>query len=173
MEPNLYPSLPNSTSQTTSKGLRYFNFTNIRYAAPPTGANRFKPPTSPQTNRSVQTAGPYPIICPQALPGWLGLAGQPTGNLTGVPPVEEGDIPPPIPGESEDCLFLDVLVPERIFRRQNPKASILVFLHGGGYVIGSKTTFITGVGLLEAAEENKQDMIYIAINYRIGMFVRH
>lgn len=93
------------------------------------------------------------------------------GNLTGVPPVLEGDLPAPEAGTNEDCLFLDVLVPEEVYEKGNSNTSVLVFLHGGGYVQGSKTAYGPGVGLLEAAEENGHDLIYVSINYRLGLFV--
>lgn len=94
------------------------------------------------------------------------------GNLTGVPPVLEWDLPALKPGTNEDCLFLDVLVPEEVHKKRNSNTSVLVFLHGGGYVQGSKTAYGPGVGLLEAAEENGQSLIYVSINYRLGLFVR-
>jgi cholinesterase len=129
------------------------------------------PPVAPRIHRTIQTSGQYPISCPQAQPSWLGLFGKPVENLTGIPPVEEGDLGPPARGSSEDCLFLDILVPESVFGKQEKKVPIIVFLHGGGYVQGSKTAFGPGIGLLEAAAQNGQDLIYMSINYRLGLFV--
>ena len=52
----------------------FYNFSNIRYAAPPTGQFRFAAPQPPATNRgSVQTGLPD-RICPQAFPAWLEIA---------------------------------------------------------------------------------------------------
>ncbi|KAK2053641.1 alpha/beta-hydrolase [Colletotrichum caudatum] len=149
----------------------HFNFTNIRYAAPPTGLDRFKPPKSPEENRTTQSSGPYRIECPQAQPGWFDYIGSDVGNQTEMPSFTEGDVYPARPGSSEDCLFLDVLVPEKVFNaRMTATVPVLLFIHGGGYVQGSKTEYGSGVGLLSAAAQNRQDLIYVSINYRLGLF---
>ncbi|KAK2030375.1 alpha/beta-hydrolase [Colletotrichum zoysiae] len=149
----------------------YFNFTDIRYAAPPTGLDRFKPPKVPAENRTTQSSGPYKIECPQAQPGWFDYIGSDVGNQTEMPPFTEDDVYPPRPGSSEDCLFLDVLVPEKVFNaRMTATVPVLLFIHGGGYVQGSKTEYGSGVGLLSAAAQNGQDLIYVSINYRLGLF---
>lgn len=89
-----------------------------------------------------------------------------------MPSFTEDDVYPPQPGSSEDCLFLDVLVPENVFnRRKTAAVPVLLFIHGGGYVQGSKTQYGSGVGLLNAAAQNGQDLIYVSINYRLGLFV--
>nr|POE94742.1 carboxylesterase patb [Quercus suber] len=163
------------TNTVSGSGLRYFNFTNIRYAAPPLGINRFRPPKPPIANDSVQTAGVYGIRCPQAYPAWENYVGTDVGTQTQVPTVTKQDLSPPAPGSSEDCLFLDILVPERAFASTaNGSSAVLVFLHGGGYGEGSKTAYYPGVGsglgLLENAAQNEHDLIYVAINYRLGLF---
>ena len=94
------------------------------------------------------------------------------GNQTEMPSFTENDVYPPQPGSSEDCLFLDILVPETVFnQRKTAKVPVLLFIHGGGYVQGSKTEDGSGVGLLDAAAQNDQDLIYVSINYRLGLFV--
>lgn len=162
-----------TVSQTNDEYIRYFNFTNVRYAAPPTGPNRLRPPAEPAKNQSIQTAGPYGIMCPQAQPGWLSYAGSDVGNQTELPAFTQDDLLPAELGSSEDCLFLDVLVPESVFKaRTTSTVPVLVFIHGGGYVQGSKTEYGSGAGLLRAAAENERELIYVSINYRLGLFVR-
>ncbi|KAH0426617.1 carboxylesterase family protein [Colletotrichum camelliae] len=157
--------------ETKHGNVRYVNFTNVRFAAPPTGLGRFKDPSPPAENRTTQTAGSYGIECPQAQPGWFNYIGSDVGNQTEMPSFTEDDVYPPQPGSSEDCLFLDVLVPENVFnRRKTATVPVLLFIHGGGYVQGSKTQYGSGVGLLNAAAQNGQDMIYVSINYRLGLF---
>ncbi|EUC39617.1 hypothetical protein COCMIDRAFT_31251 [Bipolaris oryzae ATCC 44560] len=157
--------------ETSHGNARYINFTNVRYAASPTGLNRFKSPVPPEKNRTTQTAGLYGIECPQAQPGWFNYVGSDVGNQTEMSSFTENDIYPPRPGSSEDCLFLDILVPEHVFNQRNmAKASVLLFIHGGGYVQGSKTEYGSGVGLLNAAAQNDQELIYVSINYRLGLF---
>lgn len=53
-----------------------YNFTNIRYAAPPTGALRFRAPQPPVQNRSVIQTGLPDRICPQATPAWQDISMQ-------------------------------------------------------------------------------------------------
>jgi carboxylesterase type B len=67
---------------------------------------------------------------------------------------------------SEDCLFLDVNVPKKVFDGRSKKkgAPVLVWIYGGGYTAGSKWQFGSGAGLLAAAEE---PIIYVALNYRV------
>lgn len=100
----------------------FYNFSNIRYAAPPTGNNRFRAPLSPAVNRgSIQTGLPD-RICPQADPAWLLIAeeyiplylkGQTVFNQSefNISSATSGGIPPQDPRTTEDCLFLDVVVP--------------------------------------------------------------
>ncbi|KAI9044128.1 putative carboxylesterase [Aspergillus affinis] len=153
--------------ESTTNGAWYLNFTNVRYGT----GRRFQPPVSPPVNRTVQTAGAYNIRCPQGEPAWLSMFGQPTGNLTGVPPVTAGDLPPIDPSTHEDCLFLDVFVPEQIFNaRRSRNASVIVWIHGGGYVTGWKSIYTPGPGLIETAQKEGRGTIFVSINYRLGLF---
>lgn len=99
-------------SQTSSQA---YNFSNIRYGAPPIGDLRFAAPVPPTTDRSVVQKGEEARICPQALPDWTpGLLEQayqyvlgPNISLSGGQLLDSR--------ASEDCLFLDVVVPKKIF----------------------------------------------------------
>ena len=169
----------------------YYSFTNIRYAAPPTGNLRFAKPVKPQVDRSAIQDGSTSRICPQAAPAW-GLVAQqfvplylqdPLGFNVSDLNVAGGDIddgeppvaPTPDPRETEDCLFLDVYVPASILESQYRRyggrgkgAKVIVWIHGGGFVGGSKD--ITPGNLLETSEEIGDDgpIIYVSINYRLG-----
>jgi len=49
----------------------------------------------------------------------------------------------------------------------------LVWIHGGGQVLGYKSIYGGGAGLLAASQTNGgEGVIYVAINYRLGLFVR-
>ncbi|KAG0646665.1 Carboxylesterase patB [Hyphodiscus hymeniophilus] len=100
---------------------QYYNFSNIRYAAAPTGKLRFAAPVAPQgRNRTINT-GQISSICPQAKPAWLlteqqFIAGVPLATLlnessSSAPSLS--NLPTPDPSTSDDCLFLDVMVPEK------------------------------------------------------------
>ena len=54
----------------------FYNFSNIRYAAPPLGDLRFSAPQAPAVNRSTVQTGLPDRICAQANPAWLAIAGQ-------------------------------------------------------------------------------------------------
>lgn len=123
-------------------------------------------------DKKTQSAGTYGVACPQAQPGWFDYVGSDVGNVTELPPFTLDHVYPPKPGSSEDCLFLDVLVPESVFTsRKTSAVPVLVYIHGGGYVQGSKTEDGSGLGLLDASAKNGKEIIYVAINYRLGVFV--
>ncbi|KAF2741918.1 alpha/beta-hydrolase [Sporormia fimetaria CBS 119925] len=160
---------------------RFYNFSNIRYAAPPVGELRFAPPQVPEENRANVNTGSEGRICPQATPAWGAEAVQLlTKLLLGVsindtepfvPPVVNWSTPLPRqdPRISEDCLFLDVFVPEDILasKGNGTGAAVLVWIYGGGYTGGNKNE--NPAGLL-AASGNVTDgnVIYVAMNYRLG-----
>ncbi|MCJ1309073.1 hypothetical protein MMC25_002728 [Agyrium rufum] len=138
----------------------YYNFSNIRYAAPSIGALRFSAPAPPPNNRSAGVQdGSYGSICPQAIPAW---SNKTQANL------------PPGQFESEDCLFLDVIVPNTTFQAdqgvQMGKAPVFVWFYGGGYVMGSRLSIASPVGLLERSKEHSQGAIFVNMNYRLGAF---
>ncbi|RKF63726.1 Carboxylesterase patB [Erysiphe neolycopersici] len=163
---------------------KYYSFSNIRYAAPPVGELRFSPPVAPASNRTLNH-GQNASVCAQGSPFWGNLMIK---NLMGVGPEqlkkdeEELELlkkslttdtihiyQPLDPRTSEDCLHLDVIVPEDIFNN-NKSAPVLVWIHGGGYVSGDKTSAVNPNKLLAKAEENGESMIFVAINYRLGLF---
>jgi hypothetical protein len=49
----------------------------------------------------------------------------------------------------------------------------MVWIHGGGYTLGWKTLYGSGAGLVAASQrDGKEGVIYVALNYRLGLFVR-
>ncbi|CAG8894359.1 unnamed protein product [Penicillium egyptiacum] len=184
-----------------SSGIPTYSFNNIRYAEPPTGELRFRAPIPPKSvNRTVNN-GQNDVICPQASPAWLGvqsqmLAGVPASALVNKSHPENANInissiPSPDSTVSEDCLFLDVMVPTSVYNNRykkkgtscsNPPAlrffirdvnflsravPVLVWIYGGGYISGSKTITGSPDGLIARA---KGGMIYVAMNYRLGVY---
>lgn len=81
---------------------------------------------------------------------------------------------------TEDCLFLDVMVPEGIFDGRSNEteecgssnstgAPVMVWIHGGGYVGGSKSDTYNSAGLLAASQADGSDgMIWVSMNYRVS-----
>ncbi|KAI9815832.1 MAG: hypothetical protein M1832_005246 [Thelocarpon impressellum] len=164
---------------------QYYNFSNIRYGEPPVGNLRFAPPVAAKENRTLQL-GDVDRMCYQASPLWtltaqrflpLFLAGNAAAfyntstsasRNTSIP-----QIPQPQPRETEDCLFLDVVVPKKIYesRGQGSGAAVLVWIFGGGYTSGSKNSAGNPAGLLDRSDDGGgQGVIYVAMNYRLGAF---
>ena len=139
----------------------YYNFSNIRFAAPPLGDLRFQAPHQPLNNRSAGIQnGTYGNRCPQSLPEWVS-GGISASNSSSQP------VPAINKDESEDCLFLDVVVPEQIFNRQRSSygSPVMVWIYGGGYTTGDKLTGFNPIGLLD---RSNQSVLYVAMNYRVS-----
>ncbi|OMP82096.1 Lipase 5 [Diplodia seriata] len=66
--------------------------------------------------------------------------------------------------ETEDCLFLDVIVPKKIFESAGSAA-------GGGYTSGSKISYGNPAGLIARSQTGSSDgVVFVALNYRLGAF---
>jgi carboxylesterase type B len=95
--------------------------------------------------------------------------------------IEEQNAPPAQldPRTTEDCLFLDVIVPKKVFdgansnsrikRRQSSGAPVVVWIYGGGYTGGYKTSSGNPDGLIASSQAGGGDgIIFVAMNYRLG-----
>ncbi|KAI9666250.1 MAG: hypothetical protein M1821_004185 [Bathelium mastoideum] len=156
----------------------YYNFSNIRYAAPPTGNLRFAAPEPPASNSTVNN-GLDGRICPQADPSWLNTELQFLGQylLTGntTPPAltnsSSTSLPAQDPRTNEDCLFLDVIVPQDIFESNKSQlAPVLVWIYGGGYTSGSKDGSGDPAGLVARSRTGSNGVVFVELNYRLGAF---
>ena len=131
------------------------SFKGIPYAKAPTGALRWQAPEAPAKSTAVKSAEEF-----------------------GNPSVQANyPLPDPAQGDdavswvfdgskyqvSEDCLTLNVWTKDI-----NPaeKKPVMVWFHGGGFVVGSTTN---DAYQLENFCEN-QDMIMVSVNYRLGIF---
>ncbi|ORY11146.1 acetylcholinesterase precursor [Clohesyomyces aquaticus] len=160
---------------------QFYNFSNIRYSAKPV---RFGLPKDLETDRSSIRDGSDRRVCPQSGPAWIFIGqawlnslvmGTPCkGCFTPyIPPGANWNLPlaDPDPREMEDCLFLDVFVPEKVLKAAGTDqgAAVLVYFPGGGYTWGRKEW--NPAGLLAASGRqnlNDSDIIYISANYRLG-----
>ncbi|TVY37789.1 Carboxylesterase, partial [Lachnellula occidentalis] len=163
---------------------QFYNFSNIPYAQPPLGHLRFQAPvpfdTGYTTTRKPVNDGSRFSVCPQGAPAWGVVAAKwlteglgAINQSAGYQPPNITELPAAAYGTSEDCLVLDILSPKRIFesRGKGPGAPVLVWIHGGGYVLGWKTLYGSGAGLVRASESHgKEGVIYVALNYRLGLF---
>ena len=152
----------------------FYNFSNIRYAAPPLGNLRFAAPQPPETDRSSIQTGSVGRICPQADPAWLliaekyipeYLAGQTVFNessFANLTSSSSGSVSID-PRTTEDCLFLDVIVPQDIFKNagHDHGAPVLVWIYGGGYTGGSKDGSGNPAGLIARSEANNSPGVIV------------
>lgn len=116
-----------------------FRFLGIPYAAPPTGALRFRAP---------QPLAPWTGVRPATSPG--NACPQPDSVLPGMAPGPQ----------DENCLFLNVYTPSP----DGARRPVLVWIHGGGFVTGSGSQAIYDGAKLAL----RGDVVVVTINYRLG-----
>jgi para-nitrobenzyl esterase len=139
---------PTDVLQTSSGLVRGFLenglnvFLGIPYAESPALANRFLPPVAHKPWSKTLDAYAFGSFCPQV-----------------YDPVEIDD--PKEDLSNEDCLTLNIWTPAPA----PEKRAVMVFIHGGGYVVGgSKERFYYGDALA-----TKGDVVVVTFNYRIGL----
>ncbi len=114
---------------------------SIPYARPPLGPLRFRAPQPAQPWSGVRHCHGFANCAPQ----------QRRYTMLGV-----GKYQP----MSEDCLTLNVVTPETASAEPLP---VMVFIHGGGYILGSSAT-----PLYDGAALARRRCVYVSVNYRLG-----
>lgn len=118
-------------------------FLGVPYAAPPTGAARFRPPEPPSRWRGARPAARFGAAVPQP--------GSDRARLVLGPSAPSGP----------DCLLLNVWAPAEAPRVGLP---VLVWLHGGAFTNGSgDVPALRGATLARDAEA-----VVVTVNYRLG-----
>ena len=125
-----------------NEGVRVFR--GLPYAAPPTGALRWRPPQHLAPWQGVRSAAQFGPACPQAHPNGL------------VDVVPYGGAPEPT---SEDCLTLNVWAPAGATAR----APVMVWFHGGAGVLGAGS-----LPYYDGASFARDGVVLVTINYRLG-----
>lgn len=110
-------------------------FKGIPFAAPPVGALRWKPPQPPEKWTEVRACEEF-------------------GSMS----FQKNDRP----GQSEDCLYLNVWTPRERIAKKRP---VMVWIHGGGFTQGSGHQ--PGYDGTQLA---KRGVVLVTINYRLGAF---
>lgn len=147
------------------------------------GERRFRAPVPPRGKSKTVNQGKIGGICPQADPAWGQISAEfVPAYLTGKPfnasaaeaalaaQLQSFSPPPQDPRISEDCLFLDVIVPRKVFKDPTAAAPVLVWIYGGGYVNGEKNGdgAYNPVGLINASRVTvSKEFVYVALNYRV------
>lgn len=135
-------------SLVSVNGRTVYQYLGIPYAKPPLEDLRFKKPQPIQPWSQVLKANRMPPACIQhserPFP-WCVFCGD----------------------QSEDCLYLNIWVPDiKIKKSNNTKIPVMFWLHGGGFVYGAiRKPVYNGRAL--AAEGG---VIVVTVNYRLGAF---
>ena len=125
---------------TEAGGIQVFR--GIRYAAPPTGDRRFRPPVAPEPWTDVADCTKHSPVAPQ--------------NPSPLEAMFGADPPP----QSEDCLTLNVFTPAT----DGGSRPVMVWIHGGAFVTGSGSTpWYDGTSFA-----TRHDIVVVTINYRLG-----
>jgi len=114
---------------------------SIPYARPPVRPLRYRAPQPVQPWSGVRHCHGFANCAPQ----------QRRYTMLGV-----GRYQP----MSEDCLTLNVVTPEAGAPEPLP---VMVFIHGGGYILGSSAT-----PLYDGAALARRGCVYVSVNYRLG-----
>jgi para-nitrobenzyl esterase len=121
------------------------SFRGIPFAEPPLGPLRFRAPQPVGAWTGVQRAEAFGPSAPQAgVENWL------VKRFIGSATV----------GQSEDCLYLNVWTPAVDAGRR----PVLVFIHGGAFLMGSGSTLLYNGSRLAA----RGDVVVVTLNYRLG-----
>lgn len=142
-EQHVQPSVDTNRGRVAGSEARGVSiFRGIPYARPPIGRLRFQPPRPADPWSGVHSAvRPGPVPVQAALPFFrfvnAGAARQ-----------------------SEDCLYLNVFTPGL----DGARRPVLVWIHGGAFLVGSGSTPIYEGSLLA----RRGDMVVVTLNYRLG-----
>ncbi|KAF9457860.1 Alpha/Beta hydrolase protein [Collybia nuda] len=133
-------------------------FLGIRIALIPfmPGSLRWSAPQRPSYIQGVQPATDFPPTC------MIGSQGLSSVNPFPSNPLSEQVALTP----SEDCLFLNVYIPGQLFPRRRKNLPVVVWIHGGGWSVGSASTY-NGDDLIKDANGG---VIVVTIQYRLGLF---
>ena len=116
------------------------SFKGVPFAAPPLGQLRWKPPQPVAKWSGVRQATHYGADCMQEpFPG--------DAAPLGVKP-------------DEDCLYVNVWLPEKAAQ---PKLPVMVWIYGGGYVNGGGSPTV-----YDGSRFAKDGIVFVSFNYRLG-----
>ncbi|XP_034484812.1 uncharacterized protein LOC117789788 [Drosophila innubila] len=147
--------------QVTS-GLREVNqYLGLPYAEAPTGSRRFMPPGAALPWQGLKIARHLPPVCPQKLPD---ASAHNSGNISQGRRNYLKRLMPYLEVESEDCLYLNLYVPQEVSLSTNTKKyAVLVYLHGESFEWNSGNAY-DGSVLASYGE-----VIVVTVNYRLGV----
>ncbi|KAK7803211.1 hypothetical protein U0070_025695, partial [Myodes glareolus] len=128
-------------------------FLGVPFAKPPLGSLRFAPPQPAEPWNFVEDATSYLPMCSQD-PVTGRIVNDLLTNRKESVPLQF----------SEDCLYLNIYTPADLKRSHRLPVSVMVWIHGGGLVLGGASTYD---GLVLSAHEN---VVVVVIQYRLGIW---
>src|SRR5215470_3344326 len=120
----------------------------IPFAAPPVGRLRFRPPEPAVAWRGERDATQFGPVAQQSRSSQIAL-------LSGVTEKVQSD---------EDCLLLNVFAPAGPEVSPADKHPVMVWIHGGAFVMGSGST-----PLYHGEPFAIDGIVVVTINYRLGI----
>lgn len=118
------------------------DFLGVPFAAPPVGPLRWKPPQAAAKWSGVKDATNFGNRCIQVMPF--------------------SDMRYRDPGQSEDCLSLNIWTPAK---DKNAKLPVMVWIYGGGFVSGT-----TSEPRQDGEHLAHKGVVVVSMNYRLGVF---
>ena len=125
-------------------------FLGIPFAAPATGANRWRAPQPAATWTGVRDATAFGPSCMQDIVPNRGAIGPWTWEYLPQGPV------------SEDCLTINVWTPAKA---KGAKLPVLLWIYGGGFTGGG-----TAVPLYDGTALAGRGVVVVSVNYRLGIY---
>ena len=139
------------------------SFKGIPYAQPPVGPLRLKPPRAITSNLGTVMATGIPRACPQFL----------TSTNSSLLPVDvvteltDTGVFQVLSDAGEDCLTVNVQRPSTA--SSNSSLPVVYWMFGGAFEFGSTQTY-DATELITTSVAQGKDIIYVAVNYRVGGF---
>lgn len=137
-------------------------FYGVPFAKPPVGPLRFRKPLPIEPWHGILNVTTLPNSCYQERYEYFpGFEGEEMWN--------------PNTNISEDCLYLNIWVPQKLRLRHKPESqdnigkngmAILVWIYGGGFMSGTATLDVYDADLMAAAG----NAIIASMQYRVGAF---
>ena len=120
-------------------------FLGVPFAAPPIGDLRWKAPAPPAKWKGVRDATSFGHHCMQ--------------------PTLYSDMIFRDPGQSEDCLTLNIWTPGPAKVAKHKKLPVMVWIYGGGFLAGG-----TSEPRQDGAALAQNGVVVVSMNYRLGIF---
>ncbi|KAI0742716.1 alpha/beta-hydrolase [Daedaleopsis nitida] len=141
-------------------------FYGLRYAQPPLGDLRLRLPKSVPSYTGTINATLPGVECIQMSPPLR--SDLPLSLLTEAVAYTASISTPGVAAvESEDCLTINVQVPEGT--KSGAKLPVIAIIYGGGFVTGSANSMSADV-VIRRSVELKQPVVVVAMNYRLAVF---